>query len=725
MSVVGPNIAAGTGNIFIWLADIVLGGAKRALNWGWDRVQWAAAQNRYDTQIIKQYGEIRIFGQTASKPLEDIFTDVYVLRQPTALRRFSPEVLREHLWNEDRSIPFRTDERQPVKDLLNQGKHFYIQGKPGAGKTTFMKSLAVREAKRGSWGQCLGKIPIYVSLKEFSESGKTLIEFIIKQFDICHFPEATPFIEGLLKNGKALVLFDGLDEVTRTSEAKTDQRGQIAHTIEEFTHIYYDCHIVITCRIAATEYTFDPSFIYLEIADFAPDQVEAFIRSWFWDSQNRDKSADFALQMLKELDRPEHAGIRDLSRNPLLLTLLCLNYEETLNFPSRRVEIYEESLTALLKKWDASRLIRRGSLYQTLSLGRKQQMFARVAYEGFVDDEILFEQSMLENRLRAYLVNVPELPDVVDIDTEAVLREIVDQHGIFTEQSRGLFSFAHLTFQEYYVAKYVTESTMLESMTGLMARISDDKWREIFLLSSSMLQNATAFLVDFELSIRRLITASPQAISWLHHIDQHAAESVSGYHKLIIRWFYAKSLDPRLSYFFTDHDLSYGLDRDFTFNSWLDDLLFFVTSHRNPMMDHIGDNSIEWVRSSRSVVSKMLLHLSDDFPGEFPVLCKAVQELTVPSIDESPDTWDQYRLNLERVLETQGTYVRFRQLLKEATNFSRMQVSQGISPLEDGDVYTLKAYFRATSLLSDCLKLSYTPDRRGFEERILLPPILT
>ena len=51
-----PGIPEGTATIFTWLADKVLGGAKKALGWGWERGQWAAAQDRYDEQIIKQYG---------------------------------------------------------------------------------------------------------------------------------------------------------------------------------------------------------------------------------------------------------------------------------------------------------------------------------------------------------------------------------------------------------------------------------------------------------------------------------------------------------------------------------------------------------------------------------------------------------------------------------------------------------------------------------------------
>ncbi|HFD40681.1 MAG TPA: NACHT domain-containing protein, partial [Anaerolineae bacterium] len=422
--------------IFTRLVDGAFGGVKKAFGWGWDRIQWAEAQDRYEQRIIEDHSRIRILGQTGTRQLQDIFTDVYVLDRPTALRRLDPAALSKLMRQQDRGQPLRHGERRPVETLLQEADKLLILGRPGAGKTTLLKYLAVREAQRGKWGQCLGKLPIFVPLRQMSDAGQEPLAFIADQFTVCHFPEAAPFVDQLLRSGKALVLFDGLDEVPHDPQAERSLRGEMIETLERFARQYEKCHIVITCRIAATEYTFGPAFTYLELADFDQEQVETFVRRWFWDEQEPGKSDRRAEQMLTELQQAEHRSIRDLTRNPLLLTLLCLTYEETLSFPARRVEIYEEALGALLKKWDASRGIRRRSLYGRLSPGRKEQMFARIAYDAFIRGDLLFARRDLEAWIKAYLVHVPEMPDAVDIDGEAVLREIVAQHGIFAEQAR-------------------------------------------------------------------------------------------------------------------------------------------------------------------------------------------------------------------------------------------------------------------------------------------------
>ncbi|MCO5214314.1 MAG: NACHT domain-containing protein, partial [Caldilinea sp.] len=537
MTMLDSGYSEAAASLFIWVADKTLGGVKKAFGWSWDQVAWAKAQDRYDAEIIRQHGTIRIFGQTTPKPLREIYTDVFVLDTPTAHRRFGPEQLAVHLWNEERGLPFRHAERKPGIGLLDSGTQFFLLGKPGAGKTTFLKYLAVREARRGAWGRSLGKLPIFVPLRQYADAGKSLFDFIVDQFDVCHFPgNAAPFVDALLASGKALVLFDGLDEVAK-SDAE-DRRGAVTAELMTFARTYSRCHILITCRIAAIDTTLDDGFTYLEMADFVPEQVDHFVRAWFLDADALDVSARLAQEMLDELARPDHAGIRDLGRSPLLLTLLCLNYAETLTFPARRVEIYEEALDALLKKWDSSRQIRRGGLYKTLSLGRKRQMFARIAYDAFARSEIVFPQASLEAWLKAYLVNVPELPAAVDIDAEAVLQEIVAQHGIFAEQARHLFSFAHLTFQEYYAASYVAESMNAGVLDTLLAHVTDAKWREVFLLTASLLPDATAFLDKMLRAVNGIALQTTRVKALVQVIGGHAGESQAGSTRPAIRLHY-------------------------------------------------------------------------------------------------------------------------------------------------------------------------------------------
>jgi hypothetical protein len=502
--------------------------------------------------------------------------------------------------------------------------------------------------------------------------------------------------------------------------------------LERFSKQYDGCHIAITCRIAATEYTFESAFTYLELADFAPEQVETFVRNWFWDKAKPEGSARLAEQMLTEWKRAEHEGIRDLTRNPLLLALLCLTYEETLSFPSRRVEIYEEALGALLKKWDATRGIRRKSLYGRLSTGRKEEMFARIAYDAFVAGEILFEQRDLEARLKAYLVHVPEMPEPVDIDAEEVLREIVAQHGIFAEQAHRLFSFAHLTFQEYYAARYIWESADAGTLEVLTDRMGDEKWREVFLLTASRLPDATRFLILFEGVLRDLVVRRPRLASWLRWIDERTAASQASYRLPSTRLYYvvvgARSQTDRAPRDFIllirdcDRALhraieledALDLDRDFTLGrdfAFARDLARRLTRERG----RVG----LWAEGLNRAMKRLLDRCQQLGQVE---LYESLTALAVPTANAPPEMWEELWSQFRMATEDQSTLQCYLQLEAEAKKVDGENRKRW-AEFDAEDWKALSAYLQGTGLFYDCLQLAYTPDREEFEERILAPPL--
>lgn len=439
----------------------------------WVGFQWGRASERYRSHLQKLYGQIRVLGSSEPVDFGDIFTDVHILDRPQAYRRFDISELQKYQLDPDK---LKDEQRMPGLRVVQRqmGHRLYLLGKPGAGKTTFLKFLV-----HASLQDKLNKLPIFVTIKDWADSGLDLRSFIIRQFEICQLPAAWAFIEYLLENGRALLLCDGLDEVPQ----EAGLRARITSNLHDFCRQYYQTQMVITCRVAASEYTFS-EFTYLEMADFDDIQVQVYARKWF--HRDIDKAEGF----LKELVKPENRGVRDLGRSPLLLSLICLTYDATLHIPQRRVELYEEALEALLKKWDSSRNIRRDEAYHKLSLGRKRQMFARLAAESFDRGEIFFPEQRLAHQIEAYLKGLPPADEAEDPDGAVILKAIAAQHGIFVERAQGVYGFAHLTFQEYYTAKYIAENTRRDILDSLMQHIQDQRWREVFLLTASLLDDA-------------------------------------------------------------------------------------------------------------------------------------------------------------------------------------------------------------------------------------------
>lgn len=479
---------------------------KQLAEAAWDRVDWKISADKYREKLQELYGTIRILGKPEPVSLEGIFADVLILDTPSAFSRYDIKRLRAEPGRlEEQS---RKDGVSLVKDETK--KRIFILGKPGAGKTTFLKYLTIQAAK----GE-IDRTPIFVSLKEWADSELELMEFLVKQFDICGFPEAQLFVEHVLSKGHAMVLFDGLDEVNQEG----NQRATMINHLRDFSNKYSGSQCLITCRVAATEYTFE-RFEYVEIADFTDKQVKTFVRKWFKGSRKKLSLFNGAFY------RAENRRLQELARTPLLLSLICISFDATLDVPQRRAEIYEEAVEALLKKWDTSRSIKRDEIYRGLSLGRKRQMFARIAAQTFQDGEYFLKQARLSKLVANYLFQLPGAEKGEEIDGDVILKAIEAQHGIFTERAHRIYSFSHLTFQEYFTAKQIVSDTTGRALRGLLVleNITDDRWREVITLTASLLDNADDFFELFIVSLNEMASTEPFIVSTLQWAKERAEE---------------------------------------------------------------------------------------------------------------------------------------------------------------------------------------------------------
>ena len=424
---------------------------------GKKEIDWQIAARRYREKIIKQYDKIHVYGQARPSQLMHIFTDVNVLEKPVAMRRYDVEELqRWFLQRERRASLHAREQRMPGLDALEQADKLFILGKPGAGKTTFLKYLAVMAAGRSAR---LPYIPMFIDLKKYAGSGEDLLNFITRQFDICNFENAGPFIKRMLKKGKALVLFDGLDEVS----AADGRRSQVIQELKDFSTKYDANKIVITCRVAATEYVFE-DFAYVEMADFTPQQVERFVTNWFKDEPELGK------QMLAELKESKNKGVFELAQNPLLLNLMCLIFDDRKIIPQKRSTLYEEGVDILLRDWDKTKGLQRDEIYKNWGeeqgVEKKKQFLSIIAFEFFVKNKVYIPLSDLNSRITRYLSFVY---NEQTIDSISILKAISEQHGLLVEGPHRYYSFSHLSFQEYFTARYIVSY----GITGIHRRYAD------------------------------------------------------------------------------------------------------------------------------------------------------------------------------------------------------------------------------------------------------------
>lgn len=679
-----------------------------------DETKWKFGLEKYYTSLYERVGFVRILGRMEAEPLENVFTHVNVMDKLTAEQWYDIAKLTAEFSPRDFGRLERV-RRIAGDEAVAEFPKLFILGKPGAGKTTFLKHTALRAIKHE-----IKKVPLFVTLKELSDMGMAIVPFMIHQLTVHRFPEPELFLERLLEKGDALVLFDGLDEVNLAD----NKREAMIRQVNDFVYRYSDCPILMTCRVAATDYSFT-QFEYVEMADFDEAQMRRYIDLWF--VGDTTKRENFKKVLLKD---DAYKPVRELAQVPLLLALLCLVYEERNEIPPERHEIYGEATRALLSKWDASRNINRGVVYQQLSVDRKQKMLATIAAQTFEKGDYFLKEKDVERLIADYLQGVPKLEES---DATLVLQALEAQHGIFVERARGIHSFSHLTLQEYFTARYIVDNEQRGTVNRLMRHVGDERWNEVFLLVAGMLDEATEFaqqylvaahgLLGDDVSLQQLLLWGSEKSTTVRMVFRPAAGRAFFYflvrslnftpmldlsivfdlygdidYILDITLNLAGNLDQNLV---TDLNCVRSLDRVIRFVRTRDiyDLLKGPRSYENMFIQarNLGVQLGEQWQLTEMVIALRQL----DAPNNIAVsaVWQDFAQKLVDILDQYKDQWNPYRLLT--VLE------------KEVLLWKDLSETQK-------DAWT--KYLEANLLLARCLQVAYLPNRQAIEDKILLPP---
>ena len=101
-------------------------------------------------------------------------------------------------------------------------------------------------------------------------------------------------------------------------------------------------------------------------------------------------------------------------------------------------------------------------------------------------------------------------------DAGLVLRQIEAQHGLIVERAVGIFSFSHLTMQEYFTASHVVKSHDEKLLDALVtAALQDQKWREVILYTVGLLPSADPILTRMSIRLRSMRGTQPGVILFL------------------------------------------------------------------------------------------------------------------------------------------------------------------------------------------------------------------
>ncbi len=443
----------------------------------------ADAAAKYVDFCVDAYQNMRVLAMPEPVELAHIYTQVRIADRIRSRQNSNEtEIVKEIV-----AARGRTDTSSlNALSVLSRAARCVLLGRPGSGKSTFMKYLLLRELQTEE----VDKIPVLIQLNQLDRNNKSISAAIAATFAQAGVSDSVEITKALLEAGSLRVLIDGLDEL------RLDDRTNVVKDIDAMMIQFRASSFIVTCRTAAYEFWFGDCQHY-EVQKFSRRATISFVLRWF--RKEKKKGRELLHQILGS------ARIRDLCSNPLMLTIVCIGFEAGVSLSNNRAEIYKDAIDALLRKWDGSRSVYRDDMYRQLSPKRREDLLADLAARTFVEGQIVINEQLAMKIVRSFLETMPSAKDNEDAgDAEGVLAAIEKQHGILEKRSRSFWAFAHLTFQEYFVAQYLISRDPELRSRVIRKFVHLAEWREVIMLTASLLPNADDFVLEIMLALTKM-----------------------------------------------------------------------------------------------------------------------------------------------------------------------------------------------------------------------------
>ncbi|MBI4651196.1 SUMF1/EgtB/PvdO family nonheme iron enzyme [Candidatus Desantisbacteria bacterium] len=386
----------------------------------------------------------------------------------------------ENKTNEEKEIERHEIEKKQelvnIEKLSAENEYLVIKGQAGSGKTTLLKHLAYTIAKKINPDGLNDYLPVLIFLNDLKKvsnlsdnniAGTPKAEELLTGYFEKNCPSLTlDIIKRFCREGKAIFIFDGLDEIN------TEIRKIVVTSFSDFRTNNNYPKIVLAGRPHGID-TNDNNVLCkfpnkcIEINTLNNEQIKDFVKKWFLYDSKLQKEGKTPEGMMCEITA--HERVKELVINPLMLTAVCILYHYDRKLPEQRVELYERFISNLIfKRFDNPLKI--------------VEFLMRLAFKVHTEKtkEGRERERKFDNALAIKVME--EVYQKEKDETDVAYRQRLERQFKNIEQNCGLlevsndkqYRFWHLSFQEFLSARDIQSRNM--NYDRAIEEYWDDDW---------------------------------------------------------------------------------------------------------------------------------------------------------------------------------------------------------------------------------------------------------
>ncbi|MFJ6846688.1 HEAT repeat domain-containing protein [Streptomyces griseoluteus] len=376
-----------------------------------------------------------------------------------------------------------------------------LLGDPGAGKSTVARYLALTLVSEGGLEgplkELAGLLPVVVELRRYAEADwrdRSFEDFLAHLHEHEGHAPSPALLQRRLRDGRALVVFDGLDELFDPRVRET-----VTRRITGFTSRYPRVRTVITSRVIGyRRHLLDTAgFRHYMIQSLDDAQIETFAKQWYAAAglAERDGVERLHTRLIEAVARSR--PVRELAGNPLLLTILAIIARRQ-RLPRDRAGVYQHAVNVLIAHWDEDTkhldLDPGVRAIADLDDRDRREMLERLARHmqsgdrGIAGNHVLAED--VEKVFTGYLQDTLGLRKApATTVARAMVSQFRERNFILSRYGSEVYGFVHRAFLEYlaasdivrrYEQRELSDRDLLDDV--FRKRAPDPDWHEVLLL---------------------------------------------------------------------------------------------------------------------------------------------------------------------------------------------------------------------------------------------------